>query len=767
LIRAGLPSLPRSPGLFPDWRENLLFAIGREPALAHWRAREPGDFGVMLAEMGAYVLDVTSFYDQLIANESYLGTAQLTGTQRRLVSQLGYLARPAIGAAVWLVAEADGVRLITLPAGTAVRSGAFDGNPPQIFELGSDFQVEPRINRLVVNRVAETLLPSSFSAIRILQGSARVNPGELVVFAAGSALFTTTVAGPQALMLRFHDPVSDLRFTTTITPPAGSAYADARLLKGGAACGAWKLTPAIGEPTVISGAQISLDGRYPNLRAGDIVAIAAGLTAIACRISSVTDVQYTLLAPLTSTITDTANKVVSTLLSPAIKVTVTQLTLDTTLPFSSSDIPNVVVRHTMVDAATISAPLKDALDQGDPIIVPALVDDARTAVTELMLEDAVGAGVATTGTLDAASRSATTSSTPAWDVSLTMPVRLYGNAMQASRGETVPGEVLGAGDASADTQTFRLKKKPLTYLSAANAAGRQSSLVIHVGGIAWQETNTFFGRPKDATVYIVRHTDDGETDITFGGCARIPTNASVVANYRFGAGAAVPPADSVKQITKPVAGLRKIHNILPAFGGSDSEGPAELAIRGPGSALLLGRAISIVDFEAAAAQQPGVRAAKADWGWDAFGLRSAVIVTYIGDPQLASSIQAALRALAEDDAPISVQSANAQTARVDVDIEIDPSRVPDDVIAAVSQALFGDVTLPGTGGLLQPENLGVGTILYESVVVREIIDVPGVTDLRALNMDGVPFTDIGRKPGDGCYFDFASGGVWVNGKQAT
>jgi predicted phage baseplate assembly protein len=764
-IPAGLLVLPRAPGMFPDWRENLLFAVGREPPLADWRAREPGDLGLMLVEMGAYVLDVTSFYDQLVANESYLSTARLTGTQRRLVSLLGYLPRPAIGACVWLVAEADGVRLITLPAGTAIRSGAFDGNPPQLFELGTTAQIEPRINRLDVNRVPAAMLPASFSSIQVRQGSVRARAGDLVVFDANGVLFATHVAGPRALMLRFRDPVSELRFTTTIAPPAGSTYADARLLKAGLTCGAWKLAPASGEPAVLSGAELSLDSRLPNLHAGDIVAITDGTTAVASRITAATDVQYTLLAPLTSTITDSANKV-STLLSPAIKVSITRLTLDTVLPFSATAVPQLVVHHTMVDAATLNPPLKDTLDQGDPIIVPGLIDPPRTVVTELMLEDAHGEGVATTGTLDPSSRSGTTSTAPAWGQSLMMPVQLFGNVMQATRGESVHGELLGVGNASAPFQTFRLKKKPLTYLAAANSAGRTSSLVIHVGGVAWEEVENFFGVPSDTHVYIVRHDDDGNTDVTFGGGARLPTNAAVVADYRFGAGAAAPPADSVKQVAKPIAGLRKIHNILPAFGGSDAEGPAELAVRGPASALLLGRAISLPDMETAAAQQPGVRAAKATWNWDALGLRPAVIVTYIGDPQLAPSIQAVLRALAEDDAPITAQSAVAQPARLDVDIAIDARYVPDDVIAAVSQALFAPVTLPGTGGLLQPERLGPEGILYESIVVRAVVDVPGVSSLRGLAMDGTPFTDIGRKPSAGSYFDFAAGGVWVNGKRA-
>jgi predicted phage baseplate assembly protein len=764
-IAAGLACLPRAPGLFPDWRRELLFSIGREPALDGWRAREPGDIGLMLAEMAGYVLDVTSFYDQIIANESYLGTARLAGQQRRHVSLLGYLPRPAIGSGVWLAAEADGTRLVSLPQGTAIRSGEYKGNPPQVFELAADASVEPRVNKMAVQRVPATALPSPLSSITARAGSVRVGKGELVVFDANGTLLATRVAGADLMLLRIRDAITQINFTSSITPPAGATYADAQLLKGGSICGAWKLTPGSGELAVLSGAELSLDSRL-NLHAGDIVLITDGSTDVARRITAVTEVQYTLLAPLTSTITDSANKV-SKLLSPAIKVSVTRLTFDSTLPFAAGAVQQLVLHHTMVQAATLHAPLKDTLDQGDPIVVPTLMDAPRLPITELLLEDVHGDGVATTGTLDASSHSASTAGAPPWSLSLWAPVQLFGNVLFATRGETVVSELLGAGDASQVTQTFRLKKKPLTYLNAANAAGRKSTLVIHVGGVKWDEVETFFGVDPHAMVYTVRHDDDGNADIEFGGAARLPSGAAVVASYRFGAGAALPPADSVKQLKKPVAGLRALHNPLPAFGGSDAEGPAELAIRGPRSALLLGRAISLVDIETAAAQQPGVRAARAAWRWDAQGLGPAVIVSYIGDAQLAPAIQAALRALAEDSAPISAQSAPAQSARLDVDIAIDAKYDPNDVIAAVQQVLFGAVKLPGTGGLLQPEQLGPDGVVFESIVVRAVVDIEGVAALRSLSFDGTPFIEIGRSPAAGAYFDLAGGGVWVNGQRAS
>ena len=764
-IAAGLALLPRAPGAFADWRLDLLNAVSQEPRLAGWRAREPGDLGMMLLEMGAYVLDVASFYDQLVANESYLRTARLAGDQRGLVALLGYQPRPALGSSVWLAAQVDGTRLVTLPAGTAIRSGSFGSEAPQVFELGNDVVADPRVNQMAVDRVPATLLPASFSTLPVTTPSLRTRSGDLVVLDMGGTLAATRVTGTRALRLRTADAVTELAFAATIAPPAGARLDALRVLKGGNTCGACKLVPQGSDPAVITTTQLSLDTRL-NLHAGDVIALADAGTLLACHITAVADSQVTLLPAQTSTITDSASNV-TTLTSPPVMVTVTRITVDAALTAFASSIATLTVFTSMNDAATPFAPLHDTLAQGDPIVVPTLVDAPRVPVTELLLEDAFGDAVVTTGTLDAVAHAATGDSAPAWGRALWAPVQLSGNVMLATRGETVAGELLGTGDASLATQSFTLAKAPLTWLPAANAAGRVSALVVHVGGVQWHAVDSFYGVADDQNVYIVRADDDGNSVVTFGGGARLPSGAAVVADYRFGAGAAVPPADSVKQVTKSVAGLRSIRNALPAFGGADAESPAELAIRGPQSALLLGRAISLDDFETAAIQQSGVRAASANWRWDADGLRPAIVVRYIGDPQLAPTVLAALRALAEDDAPIAVRAAIAQSARLDVDIDTDPDYVAADVAAAVGGVLFDAVTLPGTGGLLQPENLAPDGVLFSSVVMAAVVDVPGVVRLRSLVLDGTPFTDVGRTPAAGAYFDFAAGGVRVNGLLAS
>ena len=102
LIPAGLSELPRQIAGFPEFRRALLAAIRRYPALSNWRGRSVDDFGIMLLEMWAYVADVQAFYDQVLANESYVRTARQRSSLRRLTGRLGYVPKPAVAADVSL-----------------------------------------------------------------------------------------------------------------------------------------------------------------------------------------------------------------------------------------------------------------------------------------------------------------------------------------------------------------------------------------------------------------------------------------------------------------------------------------------------------------------------------------------------------------------------------------------------------------------------------------------------------------------------------------
>lgn len=759
----------RALGSFADWRESVLTTIGRKPALDAWRARDAQDLGLMLAEMGAYIADVVSFYDALIANETYLLTATLPGTRRRLVRLLGYRPRPAAASKVLLAAHADGVKLVTLPSGTSFRSAQFldatlGKQAPQVFELTQPATIDPRVNRLAVAQVRATTLDSATidqnNPLLVESGSVRLKPGDPVVLSFAGALRAAHVESVStSASLRHGVRAVELCFKESINRPPGATYAGLRVLAPGNATSLWQHgANGSDKKSAIDGGDL-LTGSQVALRVGEVLLLEKGDDLKACYASAVSSVQRVLLTSQSTQVTDIENNKKYNLSSPEIYVTISQVTIDRDLGWLNPDVSKITLYYALTDAARVIEPIKYILEQGDKVTLPDLIDAPRTAVGRMLLEDAHQNGVEAHGALDAVSHSATFNMTPPWGTSLTSPIQLLGNVVCASRGETVSAELLGVGAASRSSQTFKLRKKPLTYLNAANADGLASTLSVRVGGVLWREVPSFYRRSSTEPVFIVRHDDADETYITMGGAARVPTGARITADYRYGAGAAQSPAGAVTQLAKPVAGLKQVHNVLPAFGGADTESPTEIAARAPRSALLLGRAVSLLDLEAATASVAGVRSVRAAWRWDAAGMRPAAVIRYIGDTQLSSLIRAKLRDQSEPDAAIMVERAQPQSASLELQLLVDPRHDPADVTGRAMVCLYAAPTFPGSGGILRAERLGPDGIIYLSHIIAAVMKIDGVVGVQSVSFNGASFVDVCRIPPDGLYWEFGEPGM--------
>lgn len=319
-------------------------------------------------------------------------------------------------------------------------------------------------------------------------------------------------------------------------------------------------------------------------------------------------------------------------------------------------------------------------------------------------------------------------------------------------------------------QSFTLKKQPLTYLtSATTSSGLISTLKVWVDGVLWQEVASFYGQQPTARIYIVRLDDEGTATVTFGDGvrgARLTTgSANVVATYRFGAGASRPEARSIKQIAKPVNGLAGVSQPLAAAGGADAENADGIRTYAPRQATLLGRAVSLLDYQAVVSATPGVTAATVSWTWGARGQRPAVQAWYIGDDSLAADILARLQGVSDPNTPFEVTSADAVPVDLALSLDIASEAVDEEVMAAVAEALFHPST-----GLLCHGRVGIGRRLRFSRLRALAQGVAGVLSVRLTwktwssnLLTWVPATGESVTPGQGRYFDLESGGLSING----
>src|SRR6266850_8618623 len=87
--RAGLLAIAYRVGSHAEFRQTLLARLLSTdyPALAPLTTRAPDDYTIALCDSFAVLADVLTFYQERIANESYLGTA----TERRSVLMLARL----------------------------------------------------------------------------------------------------------------------------------------------------------------------------------------------------------------------------------------------------------------------------------------------------------------------------------------------------------------------------------------------------------------------------------------------------------------------------------------------------------------------------------------------------------------------------------------------------------------------------------------------------------------------------------------------------
>jgi len=733
-IPAGLSALPRQMAGFPEYRLAMLRDFPTYAPLAGWRAREGDDLGLMLLEMWAYVLDVLGFYDERVANESYLRTAVLRPSLRKLVGLIGYQARPALAASVVLAAIAEGNRPIVLPPRTGFRSNAFGSEPPQVFETEVEHVIHSLKNEWTLGPVRDRF------------------PGDEILLEASTAALTAD----QLVLLRWKRPGSadaptELqagRVTSTrrINALDGATYVRVEIVPAPrfgplvqlSAIGVLspRLTASV-NPLELSQTQIVLDALYPQLAEQDSVIIQCGKELHAAIITSVSIFPVE-VRPATDGV-------------PATTLPATRIVISPGFPDDFICDPlRLVIHLNMTAAGRLTSVAKTHLGVADfallGVSIEGVVEPLPAGVTkpsELLLLDAQDNGVRTNGGVDinpkGEGKIQLAPDLAPFVTSLRTPVTAFGNLVRATRGETVFNEVLGSGDASQAFQSFTLENKPLTYLNDPSALnGRRSTLEVRVNGIKWREVASFFGAGPQDEIYVVRQNDEQETLVTFGDGktgTRLPTGVdNITATYRFGAGAAKPPAGAISQLARPVEGLRRVTNPVAAGGGADADQRKDIRRNAPNSALLLDRAVSVPDFEALAREFGGVINAHVEWVWDETSQSAAVKVWFISDGgDIAKALRALLIGQADPTTPLVAEEAQAQPSELIIDLEIEPRFSAQTVVEQVRQTLIDRDT-----GILALENIPIGSPLFRSRIFDAVLSVEGTRSVRAMTVDGRP-----------------------------
>jgi hypothetical protein len=768
-------------GGFLQFRHALLLSRPGETELAVWKPNAYGDLAVQLIEWWAYIADILTFYNERIANSQYLRTAELPEDVNRLIRLLGYRPRPGIGAVGEVSALLTSSKPITIPAGFAIQSKPGPGKSPQIFEADSNTVIKPP-------DVLDVEPPPDDSLIRnggvLLKGSVSVakKGDKLLLVRRDLSQFAIVTVSANPVSEKDPRGAKNTRVPLSGIPSfaEGAKASNYRLLKSSRFARPWQFKT--GSTPVITGNEIVLDSVQRGIQTGDLLYFEASAlpfleidttTGHALSETGLGD-SVSVAAAIVPPGSSAAGSVVGTLAIPTVPppalATVTSYSeeiwyanpdspkLDPSVPPAQLT-PPIAILHSVVDfspaistsydfyraTTLVRFDWKDVGELvGTPVTTfngqpPELVLAPSTAAASLppqpkyrvQIEDANGIG-----------EPATVASPPTFAVTdlpsqppvLTAPLRLLFNPFPVSRGKTVLNEVLGSGDATAINQEFVLQNSPLTYLqSPASISGvfYKSTLRVRVDGLEWQEMSSFFGQPPDAQIFVTREDTEQKTHVEFGdgvNGARLTSGVNnVMANYRFGSGAEAPSAGTLTVIAQPLPGLKEVRNPVAVGGGADPDPPTQIRRYAPLSVLTFGRAVSRDDYEAIAAQAPGVTRARAYFIFDVPSQRSQVQIYVSQDQAAVDSANTALQGATDPNRPFAVTLATPVPVKISLGIIADPRRKAADVLSAVETALVDP-----DQGLFGINAIGIGESIFESQIFQTCVAVAGVLAVRNL-----------------------------------
>ena len=154
----GLSAIAYRTGTWATFKETMLARLSSSdyPALAALKTRDDDDISIALLDASAVALDILTFYQERLANESYLRTATQLYSLNQLSQLIGYQPSPGDSASVYLafsLSAASGLppnpanTAISIPSGTTVQSVPAQGSTAQIYPDVGRYPCQARLER--------------------------------------------------------------------------------------------------------------------------------------------------------------------------------------------------------------------------------------------------------------------------------------------------------------------------------------------------------------------------------------------------------------------------------------------------------------------------------------------------------------------------------------------------------------------------------------------------------------------------------------------
>jgi predicted phage baseplate assembly protein len=727
--RPGLPAIAYRVGTHSTFLESLLAGLSTadRPRLRRLSTREPADLTIALLDAFATVADVLTFYQERIANESYLRTATERRSVLELARAIGYELGPGVAAETVLSFTIEGAvggtPVADVPIGTKIQSVPGPGQRPQTFETVEPIEARAEYNELAARRTRR-VTPFIGQKDAYLAGVAtNLTPGDAFVIVGDER---TAAAGSERWDFRFVDTVEPdhERDVTRVTwktglgseaPKISPAVANPRFVAlrrkatlFGATAPDWRTLPDTVRLRYDATSETPpLRDEWPNLTISAISGDPATLHLDGLH----RDVLVGSWLTLGRRGYEELFEVVEVDESARRGFGMTSKTTRVTLRGERLHFFDDNVRDAIVYAASEELPFADApletLVEGDAIdldrVVPAPVAGRLVAVSGRPAGSAPDAPRETElATIESAAvQDGVTVLQLTQDLAgayVRDSVSVHANVARATHGDSTT-EPIGSGDAAKAFQRFELRGVPLTHVFADEAPGRRSTLEVRVDGLRWDEAPALFGHGPRERVYTLRRDDEGATAVQFGDGrtgARPPTGQeNVTAAYRTGLGRdGNLDAGKLTLLTTRPLGVRGVTNVIPATGGTDPEELAQARTNAPVTVLTLGRIVSLSDYADFARGFEGIAKAYATWVWGPTSRE--ILLTVAGSDGDAvpptgpvhEKLTAAIAQAGDPHVPVTVVSYEPVSFSLRATIERDERLLAEDVLAAAQQALL-------------------------------------------------------------------------------
>lgn len=737
--RPGLTAIAYRVGTHSQFKDSMLARLSLSPLTT----RSDNDFSIALLDAWATVADVLTFYQERIANESYLRTATERLSLLQLARLIGYNLRPGVAASTYLAFTLEDAKgapgRATIDIDTKVQSIPGPGELPQTFETVEKIEANAAWNALKP-QTTQFVQPQKGDTSVFLKGTTTgLKPGDGILF----------VGSEREREGKSDSEQWDFRIVTTVTPDANNGRTLVTWDRGlgivgtgpapDAKCYAFRKRAALfgsNAPDVrilpkstvrtFSGEidasknewkyslptkSINLDAIYSTIvptvvpASGERQDSWAVLSYegyrklyLVSNVSESSPKKYTLTTKTTELTLDTANNLqqfASNLRSVLVFAQSEQLDIAESPILRPLQAGDSVIAFAQAVGATLAAALAQTSGQAQALSLQTLIISGKAVgasendpfISEVVHVKSISSD-GTTITIDGGLQNTYDRST----------VTIYGNVALATHGETVAQETLGNGDASQPYQQFTLRQSPLTYVSAATASGATSTLTVRVNDIQWHEVPTLYGQGPKSRVFVTKTDDDGKTTVEFGDGvtgARLPTGqGNVQANYRKGSGTAglVKAGQLSLLMTRPL-GVKAVTNPEDATGATDPEVLDDARRNAPLTVLTLDRVVSLQDYEDFTRAFAGIAKALATWTWS--GQVRGVFVTVAGPNGAAvpdgsltyKNLLSAIQKAGDPYVPLRVQTYRPAFFKLAARVKVDSDYQTDQVLAAVEKAL--------------------------------------------------------------------------------